>query len=535
MAVVLAAQSVSVEPRVSGAGVKLYRIAGTLTDSVAGKPLSGATVQILTAGRFQRLRSTRTDSDGHFSLDPVPSGKYSLQAIKRGYVGEAFNEHENAFSSAIVTGEGQDTEHIPFRIDPEGVIRGHVTDDAGEPVTNAQVLIKRWTANGGLGEHMQPIITAEVDDQGEFETWNLSPGKYMLAVKASPWFAVHSSATTRKASAGGERQEADSALDVAYPVTYYHRTTDERAAASLSLARGEAAEVNFSLHAVPAVHLTLRVPGMGDQTPAWAAVKQTILGEDVAESAGAVSSSESSVEYAVAPGHYMVEGGMPAHVAKIDVGGDLELNLASGTPTITESVKVRMADGLPAPEPLQLLLLSGDRMEREIRSQMDGKSEATFPSIPPGEWTAVAASGNLGLAVVAVRSGSTMRAGSRIDVTGKESDLTLYVARGKTRIEGFATKDGKGEAGVMIVLVPKDPAGNLAEFRRDQSDSDGSFMLPNVIAGDYTLVAIEDGWGLDWARTQVIGKYLAAGTTITVSDKSGPVMTLTRSVAVQAR
>ena len=537
MVTVLGAQSVPVEHRAAGAdtGAELYRIAGTLTDSATGKPVSGATVETLTSGMLQILQNTVTDSEGYFSLDCVPAGKYALRALKRGYVPEAFNEHDGGFSSAIVTGEGQDTEHIPFRIDPEGVIRGHVTDDAGEPVPNAQVLIQRWTASNGLGEHLEAVLTDEVDDQGEFEVWNLSPGKYMLAAKASPWFAVHSSANTRKPADSAEQREAETALDIAYPVTYYDRTTSGRSATPLSLASGETAEVNFSLHAVPAVHLTLRVPHNGDPFPAWATLKQTILGADLRESPDVVSSSESLIEYAVAPGHYVVEGGTPAHVAEVDAVRDLELNLASGTPTIQESVKIRMVDGLPIPEPLQLALLSGDQMQEIIKAQMVGKSEETFPSIPPGEWTAVASSENLQLAVVAVQSGSKLKAGSQIEVTGKESDLTFYIARGKTRIEGLATRDGKGEAGVMIVLVPKDPAVNLAEFRRDQSDSDGSFMLPDLIPGDYIIVAIEDGWGLEWMRTQTIRKYLAGGIAITVSDKGGPLIKLTTPVPVQVR
>jgi hypothetical protein len=87
----------------------------------------------------------------------------------------------------------------------------------------------------------------------------------------------------------------------------------------------------------------------------------------------------------------------------------------------------------------------------------------------------------------------------------------------------------------MIVLVPKDPALNPAEFRRDQSDSDGSFMLPDVIPGDYTIVAIKDGWDLEWMRTQTIRKYLAGGIAIAVSEKSEPLIKLTPSVPVQAR
>jgi hypothetical protein len=68
----------------------------------------------------------------------------------------------------------------------------------------------------------------------------------------------------------------------------------------------------------------------------------------------------------------------------------------------------------------------------------------------------------------------------------------------------------------MIVLVPKDPANNLALFRRDQSDSDGTFTLPNIVPGPYTLLAIANGWDLEWASPVVLQPYLKAGEAVQV-------------------
>jgi len=48
--------------------------------------------------------------------------------------------------------------------------------------------------------------------------------------------------------------------------------------------------------------------------------------------------------------------------------------------------------------------------------------------------------------------------------------------------------------------------------RRDQSDSDGIFTLHSVVAGQYTVVAISDGWDLEWAAVskQQAGLLLVA-------------------------
>ena len=68
----------------------------------------------------------------------------------------------------------------------------------------------------------------------------------------------------------------------------------------------------------------------------------------------------------------------------------------------------------------------------------------------------------------------------------------------------------------MIVMVPKDPEMNGELFRRDQSDLDGTFSLGTVIPGEYTVVAIQNGWDLNWSEPGVIAHYVEHGNKITV-------------------
>ena len=61
-------------------------------------------------------------------------------------------------------------------------------------------------------------------------------------------------------------------------------------------------------------------------------------------------------------------------------------------------------------------------------------------------------------------------------------------------------------------MVPKEPESHGELFRRDQSDSDGTFSLASVIPGEYTIVAIDDGWDLHWSEPGVIEHYVPKGT-----------------------
>jgi hypothetical protein len=71
----------------------------------------------------------------------------------------------------------------------------------------------------------------------------------------------------------------------------------------------------------------------------------------------------------------------------------------------------------------------------------------------------------------------------------------------------------------MIVLVPDDPDVNASLFRRDQSDSDGTFTLRDVVPGKYTVIAIANGWDLEWDKTSVLKPYMNLGQKLQVNPK----------------
>jgi hypothetical protein len=104
------------------------------------------------------------------------------------------------------------------------------------------------------------------------------------------------------------------------------------------------------------------------------------------------------------------------------------------------------------------------------------------------------------------------------------SSATLSVVAAPTgtlsQLDGFALRDGKPAAASMVLLVPRDVSRTML-FRRDQSDSDGSFTMAAVIPGKYTLVAIDDtGIGIAYKDPAVIQPYLAGGQTIDFPPRS---------------
>jgi hypothetical protein len=87
--------------------------------------------------------------------------------------------------------------------------------------------------------------------------------------------------------------------------------------------------------------------------------------------------------------------------------------------------------------------------------------------------------------------------------------VTASLSAGTVSIEGIVQKKDKKAAGVMVALVPNDPVAHIELFRRDQSDFDGTFVLRGVIPGSYTIVAVEDAWGLEWLQPGVLAPVCA--------------------------
>jgi hypothetical protein len=180
-----------------------------------------------------------------------------------------------------------------------------------------------------MGEHLVKSISGVTDDTGLFEFWNLLPGTYFLAVKAEPWFALHPLLAEESGVAGDEQREAAAALDVAYPVTYYGGVTDEAAVTPIPIASGDRVDADVALHAVPAVHLTLRMPeGNAGQRrfDLLPSLRQTVFGEqDFSPFSFPQPGPPGSglMEFrGIAPGHYSVMQGDPPRVTEIDPTGN---------------------------------------------------------------------------------------------------------------------------------------------------------------------------------------------------------------------
>ena len=167
--------------------------------------------------------------------------------------------------------------------------------------------------------------------------------------------------------------------------------------------------------------------------------------------------------------------------------------------------------------------------QRNYFAPLNDAGEFTL-QVPPGEYQVISQIPQMYLA--SIISPDTLVKGRMVQVkAGSAAKLEIVAGNGYGQVEGVAERNGRPASGVMVLLAPEDAKDNQILFRRDQSDSDGSFLLFNIIPGRYRLVAIDEGWELDWADPNVLAAYLKKSIAVQVHahDK------LKGRVEVQAR
>jgi hypothetical protein len=513
-----------------------YRIAGRVVNAGAGDVLARCRITIADAKNQRKMQSVITGDDGRFEFH-VPAGKFSLGGAKRGFIGAAYNQHDQ-YSTAIVTGADLDTENLILRLAPNAVLTGRVLDEFGEPVRNAQIRVYRRQRLEGV-ERTSLFRNAMTDDQGRYEVTPLDEGTCFVSAKASPWYAVHPTSTGEGGAANSPAQ-VDSSLDVVYPTTFYGDATDAEGATPIAVHGGDRVEADIHLSPVPALHLIVRVSedNRGINFPLLE--KQVFDGTEHENAGNVQSIAPGVIEMAgIAPGRYSVR--MPGSNGQwkeptevnLESGGELDVSPGRSTSQIKLAVQIEGAATLPSQ--LWIVLRPG-KGKTENGQMVDAKGVADFSDVIAGTYDILAASSTQRYSVVRIASEAGIISGHSLNVpAGSSLAIALSLVGGSATVEGFAKRDGKAVSGAMIVLVPKNAEADRDRFRRDESDLDGSFSLNGVIPGSYTVIAIEDGWDLEWSSPAVLAQYLKRGQTIEVEDNSATAMHLADAVVVQAK
>jgi hypothetical protein len=525
------------QPSALAAPHPLYSISGTVVDSVTSEPVSRVSIAVLTTPGHRLFSTVLSESDGHFAITGLPAGKYSLTASHAGYQMTGFDEHGD-YSSAIVTGEGQDTTDLTFPITPSATLRIAITDDFGDPVEGAQVYLFHREHNLGLGERLIPITLRPTDESGKRSIYHMQPGDYYVAVSAHPWYALNNTTESGTPPVAGP---ANPALDVAYPTTFFDGVASEAAATPVTLAPGSNERIAIALHAVPALRVTLPPRPASDPRESRyekpPEVLPLIFGSPE-QQASRFSADESgdggTTITGLAPGSYELREGEPRRSVDLNLTGSQTLSPSAGSGAAALTVTIKRIGMASLPPNARLFLVWSDKAHPRPTLYADIEDNSCdFDVVPPGTWELGIRTPAAFFPIQSTSVDGQIHAGNRLRVADKPLNVEIAVHTATTNVEGFAIKDAKGKPGVVVLLIPQDLLAHADLVRLDQSDSDGSFAFRCVAPGVYTAIAIEKGWDVEWQRPEILARYLSKGVAVTVPDQSVPVYRLHEAVPIQ--
>ena len=518
-----------------------YTVSGTVVSATTGTPLAQTRVTLTDTNKSRNVASLLTGEDGRFAFRRLGPGKYSLQGSRRGYLTSGYQQHEQ-FWSAIVTGEELETQNLVLRLMPAAVLSGKVLDETGEPVRGAEVkLYIEQRANGMT--RVMPAGNTPTNDLGVFEFFSLSPGKYFAAVSAKPWYAVHPPSAPPGSTVSAPVL-VDKPLDVAYPSTYYGGTTSSDDASPILIKGGDREEIEISVAPVESLHLLFHVPEEGQQQGFQAPVleKRVFDSLDYVPIQGVNPVSPGVMELTGVPaGKYTVRipaaQGQAAKFTEADIrndGQELETNKAE----LAASMKLTVELPNDEPAPSQLALALQDERDQIAAFNLVGADgRVAFDDLAPGSYKITAArTAEKAYAVGRILAENGQAVGPNVNVTeGAELQLRVTLILGVASVQGIVKRGDKPASGIMVVLIPASPELQQDLFRRDQTDSDGSFSLPDIIPGTYTVAAIEDAWDFDWSQPSALARYAQNGQPVTISAGKTGTIRLHDPVQVQPR
>lgn len=476
-----------------------------------------------------------TDTNGNFVIDNVTAGSYTLYAERKGFPRQPLDQHGN-FNTAVVVGTGKESRNILFRVLPDSGIRGRIVDDFGDVVPNAQIVLFRKSSDSGQDQIRRQSGT-NTDQRGNYHFNHLPPGTYYVVVSAQPWYANYARMMTTQPNPDGTAPQpidGDANLDVAFAVTYFSGATDENDASAIQLQPGDHFEADMTMNTTPAMHLQFTNPD--PKQPMMPNLTTTAFGQEIFVMPRPIfggrrggDTEQPTVTLAVAPGHYTAnerafnrgdgnQGGPPANARRetIDATGNavIDMSTAEEAAPVTGTVKFEGVGDVPR----GAVFLRKVNSTESVSGRANTDGEIQNLQLYPGKYTVTAGYQHYLLKTLSAVGAKVT--GRTIEISGAAPvRISLSMIPDDARVEGVvhAASSDAPAASALVVLVPQDMANDEPLFRRFQSGSDGTFHFGNVAPGKYTVVAIQNGWNLEWEKPDIMKNYLAKGEPLEVT------------------
>jgi len=504
-------------------------IEGQVVNAQTGDPLKKAHVRLFgNDGQQNNNYGTTTDAGGHFVIQEIDPGTYTVFAERNGFTQTQYGARGTSRGATpLPLSPGERARDVNFRLVPSGVIAGRVLDEDGEPVEHVQV-----TATRNARGRRQPVQVGngQTDDQGEYRIFGLEAGKYYL------------SATYHQQNIMTQQRTPAGAPDEGYAPTFYPGTNDPTAAAAIDVAPGA------QLRGLDVTLLKMRttrirgkvVNGLGERLPQ--PVFLTLLPREKAamgvgfypRAMTQVRSADNTFELrGVTPGAYVLmaqcwdEGKTYMARQPVDAGNN---NVDNVSLLLTAGMELKgtvRADG-PSGTALGNLQVSLAPQEMMVmRMGMQGAKVGddgsfSLSNVPPAIYRIDVYGMPETFYIKSIRMGDADGLDAGLDLTrGGAGMLEILISPNGGQVDGSVGELQQAASSAVVVLAPDGRRREQTSlFKMTNTDAQGHFTIKGIAPGDYKLFAWEQGEEADYQDPEFFKPYENRGEAVTIREGS---------------
>jgi protocatechuate 3,4-dioxygenase beta subunit len=538
------------------------RIRGRVIAADSGAPLRRVQVRLM--GPEVAPKAMITDADGRYEFRDLPAGRFSIAAMKSGYVNVQYGQ-TRPFEpgKSIELADAQVIEKADIVLPRGSVIAGRIVDEFGEPVTDAMVSAMRSVWSGGRRRLQPSGRMSQTNDLGQFRIFGLPPGDYYVSAQ----FRSGETMVLDMVSASMVGAAASNAPASGYASTYYPGTTSPADAQKIALAVGQEMQgADFALTPVRLVKIAGSVV-RSDGRPMEGAMVNLMPrnlegGFFMMERTGRTDKNGAFTIGGVAPGDYNLQvrglqismsgGGDNAMfttrmaaiageepevgVAPVIAGGEDVANVVIVTSKGGTAAGRVTFEGGAQPQSLSGIRMTTTPTENEGPTMVFPAGPNAQPPgavQPDGSFELRGLSGNRLVRATGLPQGWVLKS-VRVDgqdVTDAGFDfkpgsavtgLEVVVTNRSTDLSGTVVSSNGPVKDYTVVVFADEPAKWALPSSRyvtaTRGDQDGRFKIRNLPPGEYYAAAVEYLAQGEWGDPEVLERLRAKASRITLTD-----------------